>query len=168
MSPDNFPVLRLLHAVMEQVLHLGLGDVLSDTGLSLTQLAALRYLNHTPDPDLTQLAAAFNISKPAVTKLLARLETGGWATRGEVETDRRKVVPKLTEKAMQTLARLEGAEVALLEQVALRLAPDDLGALERGALAYIRATLGNELDEHFCLYCGNQHSPNCPLATKQQ
>lgn len=164
MSPDGFQALRLLHAVMEQVLQHGLTDALAESGLSLTQLTALRYLNHTHEADLSQLAAAFNISKPAVTKLLSRLEAGGWATRSEVEADRRKVVPQLTGKAVETLAKLDGVEAALLTRVATRLSADDRQALTQGAVAYIRATIGNELSEQFCLYCGNQHRPDCPLS----
>lgn len=77
--------------------------------LSARQLAVLLTVYTTEGPHTVRgLAAALNVSKPAITRALNRLETLRIARRQVEPLDRRSIVVLRTREGFDLLARLKG------------------------------------------------------------
>ena len=78
-------------------------------GISATQYNALRILRGAGSAGLcrNELRDRMVTRMPDVTRLLDRMEEGGWVTRGRVTRDRRRVTARITEKGSRLLDELE-------------------------------------------------------------
>ena len=76
--------------------------------LSLRQLAVLTHVACTTTKlSVAPIAAALNISKPAVTRALDRLGEHGYSVREVDNTDKRKVEVFITSEGKRFLARVD-------------------------------------------------------------
>jgi DNA-binding MarR family transcriptional regulator len=105
---------------------------LSEVGLSLAKLGALRHLVLASEPlTLTQLAERHCCGRSNVTQLIDRLEADGFVTRTLDPGDRRNVRAALTPSGR---AAYERASELLAARAARRLSGTD-GARRRAATA---------------------------------
>ena len=76
-------------------------------GLSINEFDVLLYLHTHPDDDVrvTALLDAVPLSQPALSRLIARLESRGVLARCGVEDDRRAVLVRLTEDGIAIIQR---------------------------------------------------------------
>lgn len=156
-------VLAALYVTMDRLVDQELTGLLADWSLSATQYQALRYLRHQGGAELAELARALSISPPAASKLADRLQQGEWIARQPIPEDRRKTRLALTPRAEEMLSSLQTRVGSLLLNVQTRLQPEEQAALLAGAAAFLREGLQRLPGDRPCLYCGQQHEPDCPL-----
>jgi DNA-binding MarR family transcriptional regulator len=102
-------------------------------GLHRTHLNALGFLV-SPGPDAPtpgKLGQALNLSSPAVTALVDRLEHSGHVTRQRGQVDRRQVELAMTESARSIGRQLFMPLAARLSQALESYSPEELALVER-------------------------------------
>lgn len=77
------------------------------------------------------LRQALNLSSPATTALIDRLDSAGHVRRSRSSVDRRQVHLEMTEKALDTGSRLFGPLARQVEQSLSEFSPDELELLAR-------------------------------------
>lgn len=87
-------------------------------GLPVAELAALRTIRDAPFPTPATVASATHLTRSTMTGVLDRMERKGWLTRERSQSDRRKVVLRLTPAGRERAADLAGPlPVDLLQQI---------------------------------------------------
>ncbi|SMF02045.1 DNA-binding transcriptional regulator, MarR family [Tistlia consotensis] len=135
--------------------------------LSPSSAAALLTLRHHGPLATTALAAILNLSQPAATRLLDRLEAEGLVAR-KAEAAGRSVPLALTAAGRRRAERLQAARLA-----ASRRALEALSTAERGTLHKLLAKALGGLTEdrsqarHLCRFCdhGLCDGPACPVGS---
>jgi DNA-binding MarR family transcriptional regulator len=142
MAPDVSPpstgcALTLLLLDAARAVEARAEGALSEIGLSLAKLAALRHLVLAAEPlTLTQLAERHCCGKSNVTQLVDRLEADGLVARAADPGDRRTVRATVTPAGFTAYER---AAAVLAEQE--RSLDDRLGSVPRAELAQGLRTL---------------------------
>jgi DNA-binding MarR family transcriptional regulator len=106
-TTDRSPANPLLHILMNTMV----ASVASDTtDLSARQLAVFLkvYLEPGSDHTVRGLAAELNVSKPAITRALDRLEESEFTKREKDPNDRRSVIVRRTAAGSEYLRTLTG------------------------------------------------------------
>lgn len=73
-------------------------QVLSDFGLTYSQYLVLVSLWEQDNQTLYNIGQSLNLKSNTLTPLLKRLETAGWIERKKIESDKRQLLIKLTDK----------------------------------------------------------------------
>lgn len=102
--------------------------------------SALVVIGLNPDIAPTQLAESLFLDPQATASLLDRLETDGFVLRIRSETDRRRVLLKLTEKGMQEMEIIEQRSSEQEDRLAMSLEPHERETLVR-LLAKLRMNI---------------------------
>lgn len=110
----------------------------SDTGLSLSQLAALATLDRHGALTPGELAAHERVQPPSMTRLVATLEAGGLLTRAAHPTDGRQVVLEVSAAGRALLEEDRRRRDAWLAQRVRDLPPADLAVLREAAAVLAR------------------------------
>lgn len=100
--------LKLIHAVAD--VEAELGDVLQGQhGLGLSEYRALQILSRSPDFELRmqELAGHLKLNQSSVSRMVERLERGGFALRDLCADDKRGVFAVLTQKGRSHLANAQ-------------------------------------------------------------
>lgn len=98
-------------------------------GMSLTSLATLATLERRGPTRVGELADSENVSQPAMTQLVSRLQLRGLLDRQPDAVDRRAVVVVLTDDGRDLLDDLRGARARQLADRMMILDPADRAAL---------------------------------------
>jgi DNA-binding MarR family transcriptional regulator len=114
----------------------------ADVGMDLDgpRASALSVLVFGGEMPIGRLAAAEQVSAPAITKTVAALEAEGLAERVRSEADRRVVLVRATERGRVRLERGRAARVRVVADLLAGLSDRDRGTLDRAA-AIIAAAL---------------------------
>jgi DNA-binding MarR family transcriptional regulator len=146
----------------------------SQDGLTLTQLNALRLISANPRMHenrthlmVGDIAERLQVSYPATSKILARLEKMGFIEIQKLEDDRRGRAVMISSKGKQALRRFQSEERRCLKRL---LAKRDPEVVERWnstleellALLYLLGTP----KAASCLRCGSYHPAFCVLGEK--
>jgi DNA-binding MarR family transcriptional regulator len=99
------------------------------TELSLTAASTLNRLDRTGSHRLCELHVPENVSQPAMTQLVTRLEKEGLAQRGSDPADGRAVVVSITDAGREAVARRRDGRARTLSGVLQNLAPEDRTAI---------------------------------------
>jgi DNA-binding MarR family transcriptional regulator len=118
---------RSLSLVLEQLVPLL--RTLAAGGVSATAFAVLARLDRGGDARLTELATAENVSQPAMTQLVNRMEDDGLVVRKRSGEDRRGVLVGLAPHGREILRARRERRVELLDELAGRLDEADRAAL---------------------------------------
>ena len=97
--------------------------------LTASRLAALATIEQLGPITLGELAAEEQVQPPSMTRIVARLEEHGLATREVDASDRRIVRVRITDLGRQTLARSRTRKNAFLAKRVARLSPEARAAL---------------------------------------
>lgn len=108
--------------------------------LSFTTLSVLHTLAYRGPLRLTELTATEQVSQPAITQLVARLERDGLVERRPDPRDGRAVLVRTTEAGMQIVRTRRNDRVARLSQLLERLTPDERHAVAAALPALTRMT----------------------------
>ncbi|NLY53060.1 MAG: MarR family transcriptional regulator [Firmicutes bacterium] len=156
-------LLRALHSVITRLVSQGLETALATYQLSVAQYHTLQYLAHVEQSDISGIASAFSISVPAATKMVDRLQAAGWVERRPSEQDRRHVIVVLTESGQAVIDDLAGKEADSLAQVLAKMGEEQRAQLFVGGTAFVTQAREMPEIEGLCLFCGKEHTDDCPL-----
>jgi MarR family transcriptional regulator, transcriptional regulator for hemolysin len=124
----------LLHDVA-RLLRLSFDRRARPLGLTRSQWWALNYLFLNEGATQTELAVLLDIEKPALGRLIDRLERKGWVARRADGRDRRAKRLYLTRAIAATMRELRRLARETLEEAQAGLAPEDrfafIGTLQR-------------------------------------
>jgi DNA-binding MarR family transcriptional regulator len=121
----------------------GLRKETEQVGITARQATLLWLIKRSPGLSLAELAAEEDISPPALSGHVDRLEAAGLVERTRSETDRRRVGLRLTEAGEQLLRRVRARRTTWLAARTRSLEPEELEAIE-AALPALRRLLGDE------------------------
>jgi DNA-binding MarR family transcriptional regulator len=103
------------------------------SGLSASQTSALATAEQHGPLTPTELAAREHLARPGVTRVVARLESGGMIRREPDPADRRSYRITVTRRGVGHLAAVRTRSKAYLSRALRTLDDDDLATLERAA-----------------------------------
>lgn len=99
-------------------------------GVSRTEAGVMRALSERPQR-ITELAAREQVTQPAITLLVNRLQDRGWATRETDPSDGRAVLVRLTAAGREAFTVLLAEYRAILHAQLLALPDRDIATLAR-------------------------------------
>jgi len=103
-----------------------------DAGLARYEYYVLSMLSESPDRSrlMSQLAIATNGSLSRLSHAVSRLESNGWITRRQLESDRRATIATLTDAGMQKVVESAPGHVEeVRRQIFDQLSPDQVERL---------------------------------------
>lgn len=109
-------------------------------GLSAPQYRVLDMI-YTGVDKPAELARMLDISPPAISAILARLEEGGFMERGHTKEDRRRVVLQLTGVGKDVVRRVNARRRKLIDAVLSRMDEQDVRQLEVSLEAFTSSYL---------------------------
>jgi DNA-binding MarR family transcriptional regulator len=109
-------------------------------GLSAPQYRVLDMIYHGVDKP-AQLARMLDISPPAISVILAKLEEGGFIERGHTKEDRRRVVLELTGVGKDVVHRVNTRRRKLINAVLDRMDEREIKQLETSLEAFANSYL---------------------------
>lgn len=115
-------------------------------GLSAPQYRVLDMIYHGTDKP-AELARMLDVSPPAVSSILVRLEEGGFMERGHISEDRRRVVLELTDVGMGVVRRVNAHRRALIDDVLSRMDDPEIKQLESSLEAFVNSFLEMKTEE---------------------
>ena len=121
----------------------GLRKETEQVGITARQATLLWLIKRRPGLSLAELAAEEDISPPALSGHVDRLEAAGLVERTRSETDRRRVGLRLTAAGEQLLRRVRARRTTWLAARTRALEPEELGAIE-AALPALARLIGDE------------------------
>jgi len=95
--------------------------LLTESGMTTPQMAALTFFRRNPEASLSDAAGYLDLSLPSTSQLVDRLAARGWVERRENPEDRRQRRLTVTPEAAEILDRLNAARAAQYEAVLARL-----------------------------------------------
>ena len=116
----------------------GLRKETEQLGITARQATLLWLIKRSPGLSLAKLAAEEDISPPALSGHVDRLETAGLVERERSETDRRRVGIRLTSEGELLLRRVRARRTTWLAARTRSLEPEELEAIEAALPALIR------------------------------
>ena len=99
-------------------------------GITARQATLLWLIKRSPGLSLAELAAEEDISPPALSGHVDRLEAAGLVERMRSEIDRRRVGLRLTEEGSQLMRRVRARQTTWLAERMRSLEPEELEAIE--------------------------------------
>lgn len=121
----------------------GLRKETEQVGITAHQATLLWLIKRSPGLSLAELAAEEDISPPALSGHVDRLEAAGLVERERSETDRRRVGLRLTDAGEQLLRRVRARRTTWLATRTRSLEPEELEAIE-AALPALQRLIGDE------------------------
>ncbi|WP_239166019.1 MarR family winged helix-turn-helix transcriptional regulator [Actinoplanes italicus] len=105
LSPDEEAMMRALGRFLQVMPRALDADLVREQRMSASEYTVLRHLSETPGQlmRMSELATACDMSLSGMTRLAAKLESGGYLRRIRCEEDARGANAVLTEKGMARL-----------------------------------------------------------------
>lgn len=100
-------------------------DRVRSLGLTAVQARLLLALDRHPDCNQGFYADRLEVEPITLTRIVDRMETAGWIERRADPTDRRARILHLTDKARDTVARVEGIVERLVADMLVGLSRDE-------------------------------------------
>jgi DNA-binding MarR family transcriptional regulator len=120
----------------------GLRKETEQLGVTARQATLLWLIRRNPGLSLAELAAEEDISPPALSGHVDRLETAGLVERVRSDADRRRVGLRLTDDGSQLLRRVRARRTTWLAERMRSLTPEELEAIE-AALPALHRLIGD-------------------------
>lgn len=129
---------NILHATAIYLLRTARADD-PETGLSPARLSALSVIIHAGPLSLSELAGLEQISRPAMSQLIAGLEYAKLVQRRPDPGDGRRALLDATAQGRRLLHAARRNRVKRIRAMLERMAPEDRKALEKGLAALAAA-----------------------------
>jgi DNA-binding MarR family transcriptional regulator len=126
--PDADPFVATLHHWIEVFMHRTMRNFIPyarESGLSMSQLGALFYIQHKGSTGVTDLGDHLGVTSAAASQMLERLVQQELVMRSEDPTDRRVKQIALTEKGLQAFHESIRARQSWLIELAKNLSADE-------------------------------------------
>lgn len=138
-APEWVTLVTLANQVIEAG-QAALNAKLRDQGISSAEANVLMFLYTRGDAVIQEeIVSGVEVSKTAVSRVLARLERKGYIRRARHETDRRSRLVFLTEKARREKEKIEDAYREIVEAALAGIPEEKVG----GFLGYLRRVAEN-------------------------
>lgn len=111
----------------------------ADYGLTRTQWRVMANLGRFGAMSAAEICRISHIEKTRVSRAVAQLEEAGYLTRARAADDRRRENLALTQAGRDVFNALGARGMAYQADMAMRIGPERLGALEEGLRALIAA-----------------------------
>jgi DNA-binding MarR family transcriptional regulator len=121
----------------------GLRKETEQLGITARQATLLWLIKRSPGLSLAELAAEEDISPPALSGHVDRLEAAGLVERTRSSPDRRRVGLRLTDQGSQLLRRVRARRTTWLAGRMRSLSPEELDAID-AALPALQRLLGGD------------------------
>ena len=138
-SPEAQRLLELLKTLFGSTFRQILWRNAAELELTYAQAQVLFYVAQHPGCHMGQVAKTFNVTLPAITQIVARLEQKQFLTRSSKPADRRVSILELTAEGKALVQELEVLQVEVLEPVLQRLSTRDRGYLIKGLEKFVEA-----------------------------
>lgn len=117
--------------------------MLHDIGLSLPQYTLLNQLSFLGSVSMTEISGRMQITKPAVTNLVDRLEEKKFLRRTPHPKDRRVILLEILPKGQKAIATLQANSLDIILK-----AYDQYSGEEHSIISRFYATVSAVIDEH--------------------
>jgi DNA-binding MarR family transcriptional regulator len=146
-SPEAQRLLELLKTLFGSTFRQILWRNAAELELTYAQAQVLFYVGQHPGCHMGQVAKTFNVTLPAITQIVDRLEQKRFLTRSSKPADRRVYILELTAEGKALVQELEVLQVEVLEPVLQRLSARDRGYLIKGLEKFVEAVTDGLQDE---------------------
>lgn len=149
-------------SLMNVVIHRSMAEVNAD--ITIPQMECLKHLQRHGALSATELAEGLNVSAPAATKLVDRLQRRGLVQRRENPGDRRAVELSLTANGRMIVEQIRNHRSETLKTIIGRMNPEHRDGLASALEAFINAGLAEtRAVDSLCQRCGDEWDHTCPL-----
>jgi MarR family 2-MHQ and catechol resistance regulon transcriptional repressor len=132
-------LLDLLNALGSTTFRQLLWQRASELDLTYAQSQVLFYVGDHPACHMGDVGKAFNVTLPAVTHIIDRLEEKQFVQRGDDPADRRVYVLELTRQGRALVQELRGLQMRGVEAVLARMSAGDRERVIKGLEALVDA-----------------------------
>ena len=132
-------LLDLLNALGSTTFRQLLWQRASELDLTYAQSQVLFYVGDHPACHMGDVGKAFNVTLPAVTHIIDRLEEKQFVQRGDDPADRRVYVLELTRQGRALVQELRGLQMRGVEAVLARMSAGDRDRVIKGLEALVDA-----------------------------
>ena len=132
-------LLDLLNALGSTTFRQMLWQRASELDLTYAQSQVLFYVGDHPACHMGDVGKAFNVTLPAVTHIIDRLEEKQFVLRGDDPADRRVYVLELTRQGKALVQELRGLQMRGVEAVLARMSAGDRERVIKGLEALVDA-----------------------------
>jgi DNA-binding MarR family transcriptional regulator len=155
----------LLSEVMDQLLNPGVLESICSEPVTSSQFEVLLYIyRHGMKCPVTHLAKGLNISRPAATKFVDRLEEHQWVIRENDMEDNRVYYARLTERGKQIVELIRNHRLERIRIIIDRMPPELKDSFYKGIEAFIKSSLDEtDLSRTICLNCGSGAVEQCEI-----
>lgn len=155
----------LLSEVMDQLLNPGVVESLCAEPVTPSQFEVLLYIyRHGMKCPVSHLARGLNISRPAATKFVDRLEERQWVIRENDLEDNRVYYARLTERGKQIVDLIRTHRLERIRTIIGRIPPELRESFYKGVEAFIKSSLEEkDLSHTLCLNCGSGAMELCEI-----
>lgn len=144
-GPDS-ELTWLLHRAAQRM-HVAVGRVAEECGLTLRGHIVMSALHKVSDMTQLELGQALGMDKSTLTAELDRLEKAGYVSRLPDPRDRRARIPVLTSAGSELRAQIAGRAQAVEDDVVSAFTPEQVTLLREALYAII----GSSADPGSCL-----------------
>jgi len=155
----------LLNEVMDHLLSPDSLEKICGEPVTPSQFEVLQYIyRHGRRSPVTRLADGLNISRPAATKFVDRLEEHKWVKRRNDPDDARIYYAQLTDKGLHVVESIKRYRLQRIQTIVSRMNHDDQVAFFKGVEGFIHSSLEeDDLTTLVCLNCGSEAVRECQL-----
>ena len=141
-SSDAQRLLELLNALLGSTFRQILWRKAAELELTYSQAQVLFYVESHPGCIMGEVAKAYDVTLPAITQIVDRLEQKGFVTRRSDPADRRVYPLDLTTEGKILVRELHTLQIEGLEPVLAKMSSRDRGHVLKGLEAFVRAAGG--------------------------
>jgi DNA-binding MarR family transcriptional regulator len=138
-SADAHRLLELLNALLGSTFRQILWRKAAELELTYSQAQVLFYIAQHAGCYMGEVAKAFDVTLPAITQIIDRLEQKKFVTRGNDPADRRVYMLELTTEGKALVRELQMLQIEGLEPVLARMSVLDRRRVLRGLEALVIA-----------------------------
>jgi DNA-binding MarR family transcriptional regulator len=137
-------LLELLNALLGSTFRHILWRKASELELTYAQAQVLFYIEQHPGCYMGEVAKAFDVTLPAITQIVDRLEQKQFLSRGTDPADRRVYMLELTSAGKALVRELHTLQIEGLEAVLARMSARDRDRVIKGLEAFVQAAGGRQ------------------------
>ena len=137
--PDSQHLLELLTTLVGSTFRQILWRKAAELELTFSQSMVLFYVEQHPGCSMGEVAKAIDVTLPAITQVVDRLEQRAFLTRGSDPTDRRVSTLQLTAAGKDLAKELQILQIESLESVLARISPRDRHRVVKGLEVLVQA-----------------------------
>jgi DNA-binding MarR family transcriptional regulator len=139
-------LLELLNALLGSTFRQILWRTAAELELTFSQAQVLFYAEQHPRCIMGEVAKAYDVTLPAITQIIDRLEQKGFIARRNDPADRRVYTLDLTTAGKALVRELHALQTEGLVRVLTKMSPRDRSHVLKGLEALVRAARGEGKD----------------------